>query len=113
VSWDRFTDAEGQPETIGTEGGRIVADEEHGYGARITLEQSDRGDACAITCGVYGWMMHTRHFATLAEGHQAYDAMKAALGAIVEQIPLKSDPDLDRKMDEAVRAISAFCDRFP
>ena len=42
----------------GSEGGVILRDELHPHGARITLEQTSTG--FAITCGIYGWMVHTR-----------------------------------------------------
>ena len=41
----------------GSEGGRILCDEEYGSACRITLE--DCGDRFAVTCGVYGAFVHT------------------------------------------------------
>ena len=38
--------------SIGSEGGTIIADEEYKESCRITLERCERYDA--ITCGVYG-----------------------------------------------------------
>ena len=46
-----------KPNSIGSEGGTIIADEEYKESCRITLERCERYDA--ITCGVYGCMMHT------------------------------------------------------
>ena len=46
-----------KPDSIGNEGGTIIADEEYKESCRITLERCERYDA--ITCGVYGCMMHT------------------------------------------------------
>lgn len=46
--------------TTGSEGGTILRDELHPDGARITLERT--ASQFAITCGVYGWMVHTRFF---------------------------------------------------
>ena len=46
-----------KPDSIGSEGGTIIADEEYKESCRITLERCERYDA--ITCGVYGSMMHT------------------------------------------------------
>ena len=45
-----------KPNSIGSEGGTIIADEEYKESCRITLERCERYDA--ITCGVYGCMMH-------------------------------------------------------
>ena len=38
-TWSRFVDEKGAPAVTGSEGGTIVLDEEHGLGARITLEK--------------------------------------------------------------------------
>ena len=46
-----------KPDSIGSEGGTIIADEEYKESCRITLERCER--YYAITCGVYGSMMHT------------------------------------------------------
>ena len=46
-----------KPNSIGSEGGTIIADEEYKESCRITLERCERYDA--ITCGVYGCMMHS------------------------------------------------------
>ena len=48
--------------------GIVIQDEEHELGARITL-QRDGYTPFAITCGIYGWMVHTRFFSdeTLAQ----------------------------------------------
>jgi hypothetical protein len=44
---------------IGNEGGEIIIDQEHIGGARLTLEQSCLRARYAITCGIYGWMVHS------------------------------------------------------
>lgn len=44
----------------GSEDGIVVADDEHPIGSRITLERDTRFAPWAITCGVYGALMHTR-----------------------------------------------------
>ena len=46
----------------GSEGGAILRDEEHPQEARITFERDTRIAPFAITCGIYGCMMHTRFF---------------------------------------------------
>ncbi len=64
--WRPFNDGV----TIGTEGsesGTIVRDQEHPLGARLTLERWGQTAPLAITCGVYGWMVHTRFFASEAK----------------------------------------------
>lgn len=96
----------------GSEGGVILRDDEYRGGARITLER-DGYTPFAITCGVYGWMVHTRFFSTLDEAEREYARMQPELAAIVEMIPLTADPDVDRKMDAVADAIGRFVDRFP
>jgi hypothetical protein len=44
----------------GSEEGIIPRDEEHPQEARIHLERDTRNAPFAITCGIYGCMMHTR-----------------------------------------------------
>ena len=52
--------------TIGTESGRILCDEEHAAGARITLEQGGN-TPFGITCGIYGCFVHTAFASTETE----------------------------------------------
>ena len=99
--------------TAGSEAGVILADDEHGDGARITLERDTRSAPFAITCGIYGWMMHTCRFGDEAQARRDYDAMKQALGAIARAIPMKSDPDVDARTDATLTAIAEFVERFP
>ena len=113
MSWKTYTDENGKPDTIGTDGGVILADEEHEWGARITLEQPGAGSAFGITCGIYGWMVHTVHFAHLEEAQKAFAAMKPDLDVILQMIPARSDPNVDQKMNDVSTAISAFVDKFP
>ncbi len=83
--WYAFEEGEtlGQ---VGSEAGLIVSDEEHVLGARITLERETRMAPFAITCGVYGAMLHTRFLGDEAEARAEYEAMKEALAALVEMV---------------------------
>ena len=93
----------------GSESGETIRDEEHALGARITLERNTRIAPFAITCGIYGWMVHTRFFDTQEEAIADYDKMKANLSEIVERF---SDPNYDdRRATED--AIEAFVEAFP
>jgi len=67
----------------GSEQGVIVRDEEHPSEARITLERDARVAPFAITCGIYGCMVHTRFFSLESEACAQYDEMKAALSALL------------------------------
>src|SRR4051812_25804769 len=99
--------------TRGSEDGIIECDEEHSDVARITLERESTHAPYSITCGVYGWMCHTRFFGTRAEVDEAFEAMKVGLEAIFVLIPLRSDPDCDAKCQIVVEAIQDFVARFP
>lgn len=66
---------------IGSEGGIVLADEEYKEECRITLEKRERYHA--ITCGVYGDMLHTA-FCREEEANSKYEAMKAELKEFVD-----------------------------
>ena len=112
MSWHAFLggDTIGQ---IGSEQGIIIADDEHPDGARITLERDGDIASYAITCGIYGWMFHTRFFASEEEARSAFDTMREALGTIVAAIPMESDPEAKAKSSAVIRAISQFVETFP
>ena len=108
-----YVNENGAPDTIGTDGGIIVADEEHELGARLTLERTIDCRAFSITSGIYGWMVHTCRYPSLEPARAAFDAMKLELNAIVEAIPNRSDPQIDEKLAIISQSISSFVDRFP
>jgi hypothetical protein len=97
----------------GSEEGTIVLDEEHPLGARITLERETKIAPYAITCGVYGWMVHTRFLGSEAEARGEVREMKLALAEILEQIPNKTAPTADAGVRVVTKAIGAFVERFP
>ena len=99
--------------TQGSEGGVIERDEEHSDGARITIERGGGIAPSSITCGVYGWMCHTRFFGTSQEATQAFEEMKVGLMSILALIPLESDPEADAKRARVVGGIEDFVARFP
>jgi len=95
----------------GSEHGIILQDDEHGGGARITLERDCKIAPFAITCGIYGYMVHTRFFGLEDEAQSAFREMKIDLGRIIDLIPNKEDAE---RPEEAVhRAIHEFIERFP
>ncbi|HEY3571113.1 MAG TPA: hypothetical protein VGP73_24520 [Thermoanaerobaculia bacterium] len=69
--------------TAGPEDGIILVDEELLETARITLERDTDHAPFAITCGVYGSLLHTCRFRLEVEARSAYEAMKPELAAIV------------------------------
>ena len=87
----------------------IVADEEHEAGARITLERGPGRTPApfTITCGVYGWMVHTRFFAIELEARADYDAMKTELETLAR------DCGATDNYEKMVDPIQQFVDRFP
>jgi hypothetical protein len=97
----------------GSENGVILQDDEHELGARITLERDGDNAPFAITCGIYGWMVHTRFFGSEVEASAELERMKEALAAILEIIPSVDDPEGEEKGRRVCEAISAFVDRFP
>ena len=68
----------------GSEGGTGLRDEEHALGARITLGRGGPTAPFAITCGIYGAMLHTAWASTEAGGSDMYDAMRARLTSLIE-----------------------------
>ena len=105
AAWHAFADGTSTG-TKGSEGGIITLDEEHPDGARITLEQGGQTAPWAITCGVYGLMVHTRFFADRPTAEAEYEAMKPALHAVVSQLSA-ADPAGQGYL------ASNFVDRFP
>ena len=73
-----------KPDSIGSEGGTIIADEEYKESCRITLERCERYDA--ITCGVYGSMMHTI-FYDKSHSQEVFDDRK--MEQILHQKPVQ------------------------
>jgi hypothetical protein len=67
----------------GSERGTILRDEEHPQEARITLERDARIAPFAITCGIYGCMLHTRFFSLESEATSQYEQMKIALSELL------------------------------
>ncbi|HET9226288.1 MAG TPA: hypothetical protein VFR31_06455 [Thermoanaerobaculia bacterium] len=97
----------------GSEEGAILRDEEHAEGSRITLEGEGPAAPFAITCSVYGWMVHTRFFGTEAEANTEYERMKTDLADILSAIPYSDDPEVEAKSDQVVRLIADFSARYP
>lgn len=71
-----------KPGAAGSENGTILADEEYKESCRITLEKCAR--YYAITCGVYGAMVHTAFGGE--EDHIAiYESMKQELADFIDR----------------------------
>lgn len=86
-------------DSIGTEGGEVIRDEGYGYSCRITLEKLNQG--YAITCGIYGCMMHTVYCGE--DYMKIYDEMKSELQRFM---------DSDLTEDEKNKFYDDFTSRF-
>jgi hypothetical protein len=93
----------------GSEDGIIIRDEEHELGARITLERECRQIPFAVTCGVYGWFVHTRYAGS--EDEAEFEEMAAALVSILDLVPSQHDAE-EPKIRAVTRAIERFVARF-
>ncbi len=100
--WQSFDGGASLGQT-GSEEGVIIRDEEYSDGARITVERDTRIAPFAITCGVYGLMVHTRFLGSEAEADREVDRMKPAL----------ADMTALEDLDHAASACAAFVERFP
>ena len=110
--WHSFEGGKSIGQT-GSEDGIIIRDEEHIEGARITLERDGWIAPFSITCGIYGWMVHTRYFSSESGAQQEVDKMRVSLDEILSLIPLLEDPALNAKMEAATQAISNFVEQYP
>ena len=68
--------------TLGSENGLILKDEEYADSCRVTLEKCKK--YYAITCGVYGAMCHTA-FCNADKYEKMYDAVKSDLQEFVDR----------------------------
>lgn len=98
--------------TSGAGGGAIVRDEEHNLGARITLEEESSLAEYAVTCGVYGWLFHTRFFGDEDEANEAFDEMKNDLEEILESKPDDDEASLEER-EEFTGKLEMFVEKFP
>jgi hypothetical protein len=106
--WYPFKNGESIGQT-GSESGKILRDEEHGDGARVTLGHV-RNNRFTITCGIYGWMVHTRFFDSETAALMGFDETKEGLGKILALIPLEEEGD-DERMNIVTCAIADLVDR--
>lgn len=97
--------------TVGSENGRILQDEEHREGARITLEQC-ASPPFAITCGIYGLMAHTAFASSKEEGQKLFERMKKGLEELLRIIPEQDDPQIKAKLARVYAEIQAFVNKF-
>lgn len=109
-SWDPYENG-GTLGQKGSEEGTMVRDEEHSLGARISLEHDCRVAPFAITCGIYGWMLHTRYFSSEDKAETEYERMKNALAALLEAADKTAEIDGGEKV--LMDGVSSFVEMFP
>jgi len=105
INWSAFNDGRSIG-TVSPEGGRILYDEEHDGGARLTLKRG-RG-YISISVNIYGWLEHTRFFNSDSEAQREYRTMRTAVGEMLDMINTEGVSDL-----KIWEAISEFVRRFP
>lgn len=112
ASWQPFENGStlGLP---GSEGGTISWDEQYDGAVRLTLEEDESRSFYALTCGVAGWLVHTRFFGSRDEAIAAFEEMRPALVELRSRLPQENP----RSSREASRAggelLAAFLGRFP
>lgn len=84
----------------GSEGGIVIIDEEYKNSCRITLEKCEK--YYAITCGVYGSMVHTA-FCGSDDYMGKYEAMKKDLQEFI---------DKDTTNEEELDFYKTFCNKY-
>jgi hypothetical protein len=107
--WYSFNDGASIGDT-GSENGKILRDMEHSSGARVTLEKV-RDDCWTITCGIYGWMVHTQFFPSEASAEIGFDKTERELGKILALIPLEDEAD-DEQLRITQDAIAEFGEQY-
>jgi len=111
-TWSAYDDGRTLGE-VGSEAGRIVSDEECDGGARITLEEGGMTAPWSITCGVYGWMVHTRFFATREQADGDVPPMKAAIETMLAAAARIAGPEDAAGYRRVAALCETFVERFP
>lgn len=90
--------------TLGSEEGIIKKDEEYCDSARITLETCSRNseDVYAITCGIYGAMVHTV-YGNKETISDTYESMKAEIQQFIDNADNLSEDEWDDFIEKFTR----------
>lgn len=75
----------------GSEGGKILNDQENIYGARITIESNAGSIPFAITLGIYGLMVHTEFFSEIEIATQYFKRKKNEIDRILKMFEIPED----------------------
>lgn len=94
--------------TIGSEGGKIIKDEENTFGARITLEDEGSVAPSSISLGVYGLMFHTDFFESVENGKHCFELFKRRIEKLIAHYLIDEsarDDKWKRRHDELIEEI--------
>ena len=97
----------------GSEDGIIIRDEIYARRARITLESETPIAPFAITCGIFGWMVHTRYFGTRAQADAEFAKMQKELARIANLLRSNSDDPQAEIPSNLPAEFRKFIKRFP
>ncbi|WP_433830453.1 hypothetical protein [Flavobacterium anhuiense] len=75
----------------GSEGGKILDDQEHINGARITIEANVEDIPFAVTLGIYGLMFHTEFFSEKEVATEYFERKKNEIDRILEMLEIPQD----------------------
>jgi len=90
----------------GSEGSKIVRDEEHPLGARMTIKQGQ--DYVSVSCAISGKIDHTRFFKEMRAAEKEYSTMQKEMTRVIGAISSAKAADI-----KVWEAISGFVSRFP
>jgi hypothetical protein len=90
----------------GSEGSKVVRDEEHPLGARMTIKQGQ--DYVSVSCNISGKIDHTRFFKEMKAAEHEYMNMQKELVEVMSAISSAKAADI-----KVWEAISGFVTRFP
>ena len=90
----------------GSEGSKVVRDEEHPLGARMTIKQGQ--DYVSVSCSIAGKIDHTRFFKEMKAAEKEYKTMQKEMDAVLGVISSARSADI-----KVWEAISIFVTRFP
>jgi hypothetical protein len=87
----------------GSEGGKILNDQENINGARITIEANVGSIPFAITLGIYGLMFHTEFFNEIEIATEYFKRKKIEIDRILKMFEIpedNQDTEWENKKDE-------------
>ncbi|CAM4180001.1 hypothetical protein FLAN108750_14185 [Flavobacterium antarcticum] len=87
----------------GSEGGKILNDQENINGARITIEANGGNAPFVITFGIYGLMFHTEFFSEIEIAVEYFKRKKIEIDYVLQMFEIpenNQDKEWENKKDE-------------